>query len=157
MMTEERDAWWGPVALLMLLIAFSMDLLVWQLSGGTEFSSIIERAILGFTLAFGLTSFALLLISLGAVHSHVRWQEQVVGLFLLTGLGLSLTNWQMEGSFDAMRDEGVILLSGITAMLAAVGLVFGLLLALVTGREHTPDPLLELDSTHGDVSLELED
>ena len=156
-MTEERDAWWGPVALLMLLIAFSMDLLVWQLSGGTEFSSIMERAILGFTLAFGLTSFALLLISLGAVHSHVRWQEQVVGLFLLTGLGLSLTNWQMEGSFDAMRDEGVILLSGITAMLAAVGLVFGLLLALVTGREHTPDPLLELDSTHGDVSLELED
>ena len=157
MMTEERDAWWGPVALLMLLIAFSMDLLVWQLSGGTEFSSIIERAILGFTLAFGLTSFALLLISLGAVHSHVRWQEQVVGLFLLTGLGLSLTNWQMEGSVDAMRGEGVILLSGITAMLAAVGLVFGLLLALVTGREHTPDPLLEMDSTHGDVALELED
>ncbi len=157
MMTEERDAWWGPVALLMLLIAFSMDLLVWQLSGGTEFSSIIERAILGFTLAFGLTSFALLLISLGAVHSHVRWQEQVVGLFLLTGLGLSLTNWQMEGSVDAIRDEGVILLSGITAMLAAVGLVFGLLLALVTGREHIPDPLLEMDSTHGDVSLELED
>ena len=157
MMTEERDAWWGPVALLMLLIAFSMDLLVWQLSGGTEFSSIIERAILGFTLAFGLTSFALLLISIGAVHSHVRWQEQVVGLFLLTGLGLSLTNWQMEGSVDAIRDEGVILLSGITAMLAAVGLVFGLLLALVTGREHTPDPLLEMDSTHGDVSLELED
>ena len=157
MMTEEKNAWWGPVALLMLLIAFSMDLLVWQLSGGTEFSSIIERAILGFTLAFGLTSFALLLISLGAVHSHVRWQEQVVGLFLLTGLGLSLTNWQMEGSVDAMRDEGVILLSGITAMLAAVGLVFGLLLALVTGREHTPDPLLEMDSTHGDVALELED
>ena len=157
MMTEERDAWWGPVALLMLLIAFSMDLLVWQLSGGTEFSSIIERAILGFTLAFGLTSFALLLISIGAVHSHVRWQEQVVGLFLLTVLGLSLTNWQMEGSVDAMRDEGVILLSGITAMLAAVGLVFGLLLALVTGREHTPDPLLEMDSTHGDVALELED
>ena len=157
MMTEERDAWWGPVALLMLLIAFSMDLLVWQLSGGTEFSSIIERAILGFTLAFGLTSFALLLISLGAVHSHVRWQEQVVGLFLLTGLGLSLTNWQMEGSVDAIRDEGVILLAGITAMLAAVGLVFGLLLALVTGREHIPDPLLEMDSTHGDVSLELED
>ena len=157
MMTEERDAWWGPVALLMLLIAFSMDLLVWQLSGGTEFSSIIERAILGFTLAFGLTSFALLLISLGAVHSHVRWQEQVVGLFLLTGLGLSLTIWQMEGSVDAIRDEGLILLSGITAMLAAVGLVFGLLLALVTGREHIPDSLLEMDSTHGDVSLELED
>tara|TARA_B100001750_G_scaffold90577_1_gene71617 strand:- start:30 stop:500 length:471 start_codon:yes stop_codon:yes gene_type:complete len=156
-MTEERDAWWGPVALLMFLIAFSMNLLVWQLSGGTEFSAIVDRMILGFTLAFGVTSLALLLISLGAMHRHVRWQEQVVGLFLLAGLGLSLANWQMEGSFDAMRDEGVILLSGITAMLAAVGLVFGLLLALVTGREHHPDPLLQMESTRGDVSIELED
>ena len=156
-MTEERDAWWGPVALLMLVIAFGMDLLVWQLSGGVEFSLIAERIILGFTLAFGLTSFALLLVSLGAVHRHVRWHEQVVGLLLLTGLGLSLSNWQVEGSFDAMRHEGVILLSGITAMLAAVGLVFGLLLALVTGREHTPDPLLQMESTGGDVSIEIED
>ena len=156
-MTEERDAWWGPVALLMLLIAFSMDLLVWQRSGGTEFSSIVERVLLGFTLAFGVTSLGLLLISLGAVHRHVRWQEQVIGLLLLAGLGLSLANWQMEGSFDAMRDEGVILLSGITAMLAAVGLVFGLLLALVTGREHDSDPLLQMESTGGDVSIELED
>ena len=157
MMTEERDAWWGPVALLMLVIAFGMDLLVWQLSGGVEFSLIAERIILGFTLAFGMTSFALLLVSLGAVHRHVRWHEQVVGLLLLTGLGLSLSNWQVEGSFDAMRHEGVILLSGITAMLAAVGLVFGLLLALVTGREHTPDPLLQMESTGGDVSIEIED
>ena len=156
-MTEKRDSWWGPIALLMLLLAFSMDLLVWQLSGGVEFSSIIERMLLGFTLAFGITSFALLLISIGAVHQHVRWKEQVLGLFLLAGLGLSLSNWQMDGSLDAMRSEGVMLFSGITAMLAAVGLVFGLLLALVTGREHVPDPLLELDSTGGDVSVELDD
>ena len=156
-MTEKRDCWWGQIALLMLLLAFSMDLLVWQLSGGVEFSSIIERMLLGFTLAFGITSFALLLISIGAVHQHVRWKEQVVGLFLLAGLGLSLSNWQMDGSLDAMRSEGVMLFSGITAMLAAVGLVFGLLLALVTGREHVPDPLLDLDSTGGDVSVELDD
>ena len=156
-MTEKRDSWWGQIALLMLLLAFSMDLLVWQLSGGVEFSSIIERMLLGFTLAFGITSFALLLISIGAVHQHVRWKEQVVGLFLLAGLGLSLSNWQMDGSLDTMRSEGVMLFSGITAMLAAVGLVFGLLLALVTGREHVPDPLLELDSTGGDVSVELDD
>ena len=45
----------------------------------------------------------------------------------------------------------------VRQMLAAVGLVFGLLLALVTGREHVPDPLLDLDSTGGDVSLELDD
>ena len=156
-MTERRESWWGPIALLMLLLAFSMDLLVWQLSGGVELSSILERMLLGFTLAFGITSFALLLISIGALHQHVRWKEQVVGLTLLTGLGLSLSNWQMDGSLESLRSEGVMLFSGMTAMLAAVGLVFGLLLALVTGREHVPDPLLDLDSTGGDVSLELDD
>ena len=156
-MTEQRDAWWGPIALLMLLLAFSMDLLVWQLSGGVEISTILERLLLGFTLAFGSTSFALLMISIGALHQHVRWKEQVVGLTLLTGLGLSLSNWQMDGSLESLRGEGVMLFSGMTAMLAAVGLVFGLLLALVTGREHVPDPLLDLDSTGGDVSLELDD
>lgn len=156
-MTEQRESWWGPIALLMLLLAFSMDLLVWQLSGGVELSTIFERMLLGFTLAFGITSFALLLISIGALHQHVRWKEQVVGLFLLAGLGLSLSNWQMDSSLESLRSEGVMLFSGMTAMLAAVGLVFGLLLALVTGREHVPDPLLDLDSTGGDVSLELDD
>ena len=156
-MTEQRESWWGPVALLMLLLAISMDLFVWQVSGGVEFSSIVERILLGFTLAFGITSFALLVVSIGAIHRHVRWKEQIVGLFLLAGLGLSLSNWQMDGSLDAMRSEGVMLFSGITAALAAVGLVFGLLLALVTGREHVPDPLLDMDSTGGDVSVELDD
>ena len=156
-MTEQRESWWGPVALLMLLLAISMDLFVWQVSGGVEFSSIVERILLGFTLAFGITSFALLVVSIGAIHRHVRWKEQIVGLFLLAGLGLSLSNWQMDGSWDAMRSEGVMLFSGITAALAAVGLVFGLLLALVTGREHVPDPLLDMESTGGDVSVELDD
>ena len=55
-----------------------------------------------------------------------------------------------------MRQGGVILLSGLTGMLTALGLVFGLLLALVTGREHTTDPLLDMESTDGDVSIELE-
>jgi hypothetical protein len=141
----------------MFLIAFSMDLFVWQLSGGTEFSSIVERLILGFSLAFGITSFALLLISIGTLHQHARWKEQILGLLILTNLGLCLAYWQMESSIDAVRSEGVMLFSGMTAMLAAVGLVFGLLLALVTGREHIQDPLLELNSTGGDVALELED
>ena len=156
-MTEEKESWWGPIALLMLLLAFSMDLLVWQISGGVELSMIVERMLLGFTLAFGITSFSLLLISIGALHQHVRWKEQVVGLFLLAGLGLALSNWQLGGSLETLRSEGVMLFSGMTAMLAAGGLVFGLLLALVTGREHVPDPLLDMDSTGGDVSLELDD
>ena len=156
-MSDVKDAWWKPVALLMFVLAFGMDLLVWHYSGGWEFPAIIERMILGFTLAFGMTAFAILLVSLGAVHQHMRWQEQIIGLILLTGLGLSLTNWQMGGSIEDMVQGAVILLSGLTAMLAAVGLVFGLLLALVTGREYVPDPLLEMNSTQGDVSIELED
>ncbi len=156
-MTEKRDSWWGPVALLMLLIAFSMDLLVWQLSGGTKFSSITERLLLGFSLAFGITSLALLLVTIAAIHQHARWKEQVIGLLLLAGLGLSIAHWQMGGSIEDMRNEGAMLFSGMAAMMASVGLVFGLLLALITGREHTADPLLELESTGGDVSVSLED
>ena len=156
-MTEKRDSWWGPVALLMLLIAFSMDLLVWQLSGGTEFTLIIERMLLGFSLAFGITSLALLLVTIAAIHQHARWKEQVIGLLLLAGLGLSVAHWQMGGSIEDMRYQGVMLFSGMAAMMAAVGLVFGLLLALITGREHPADPLLELKSTGGDVAVDLED
>ena len=155
-MSEKRDAWWGPIALLMFLIAFSMDLFVWKLSGGVEFSSIIDQVILGFSLAFGITSLVLLFVSLGAVHKHMRWQEQILGLLGCAYLGISCYGWVGNG-FDSMSKDSVILLAGLTAMLAAVGLVFGLLLALVTGREHTSDPLLEMESTGGDVSVELED
>ncbi|MDE0707617.1 MAG: hypothetical protein OSB33_01580 [Candidatus Poseidoniales archaeon] len=155
-MSEKKDAWWGPIALLMLLIAFSMNLFVWQLSGGVEFSSIIDRMVTGFSLAFGITSFALLFVSLGAVHKHMRWQEQILGLFGCAYLGIKCYGWVGNG-FDSISEDAVILLAGLTAMLAAVGLVFGLLLALVTGREHIPDLLLEMDSTDGDVAVELED
>jgi|ETNmetMinimDraft_5_1059913.scaffolds.fasta_scaffold36383_3 hypothetical protein len=155
-MSEEKDAWWAPVSLLTILIAICMDLLVWRYSGGSEFSSVASRMVLGFTMSFGVTSLALLLVSIGAIHKHARWQEQVVGLTILTALGLGLTYWQLDGSIDAMRTDGIILLTGATAMFAAIGLVFGLLLALVTGRKHAQDPLIELDSTGGDVSVELE-
>ena len=154
-MTEKRDSWWGPVALLMLLLAFSMDLLVWQLSGGTEFSLITERLLLGFCLAFGITSLALLLVTIAAIHQHARWKEQVIGLLLLASLGLSTAHWQMGGSIEDMRNEGAMLFSGMAAMVAAVGLVFGLLLALITGRQHQQDPLLEMESTLGDVEIEI--
>ena len=81
----------------------------------------------------------------------------MIGLLLLTGLGLSVAHWQMGGSIEDMRNQGVMLFSGMAAMIAAVGLVCGLLLALITGREHPADPLLELESTGGDVAVDLED
>ena len=155
-MSEEKDAWWAPVSLLTILIAICMDLLVWRYSEGSEFSSVASRLVLGFTMSFGVTSLALLIVSIGAIHKHSRWQEQVIGLAILTSLGLGLTYWQLDGSIDAMRNYGVILLAGASAMFAAIGLVFGLLLALVTGRKHIADPLIEMESTGGDLSVELE-
>lgn len=154
-MTQQKDAWWKPVALLMLVIAIGMDLLVWQLSGGVEFSTIAQQAFRGFILAFGGTSIALLTISLGSLHRHAQWKEQIIGLGLLSVIALYLAHSEYGQSIDGMREGGTILLSGLTAMLAAVGLVFGLLLALVTGREHVSDPLLEMESTGGDVSIEV--
>lgn len=155
MMAETKDAWWGPVALLMLLIAIGMDLLVWQLSGGADISNIIEQVILGFVLAFGLTCFVLMVVSIGSAHQHSQWGMQIGGLLLLASLGIFLANSQLNGSLENMRENGVILLSGLTAMLAALGLVFGLLLALVTGREYAADPLLEMESTSGDVAIDV--
>ncbi|MEE2759044.1 MAG: hypothetical protein VYA86_03585 [Candidatus Thermoplasmatota archaeon] len=154
-MAETKDAWWGPVALLMLLIAIGMDLLVWQLSGGADISNIIEQVILGFVLAFGLTCFVLMVVSIGSAHQHSQWGMQIGGLLLLASLGIFLANSQLNGSLENMRENGVILLSGLTAMLAALGLVFGLLLALVTGREYAADPLLEMESTSGDVAIDV--
>ena len=112
--------------------------------------------IIGFTLAFGMTSLALLVVSLSAVHKHMRWQEQVLGLAVFTILGISLAYWSLEESTQSLRENGAILIAGLIAMLAAIGLVFGLLLALITGRTHEPDLLISLKSTDGDVEIELE-
>tara|TARA_Y100001970_G_scaffold272699_1_gene369753 strand:+ start:1321 stop:1791 length:471 start_codon:yes stop_codon:yes gene_type:complete len=153
-MTQSKDAWWRPVALLMLSFAIGMDLLVWQLSGGVQFSKIVEQMIDGFILAFAGTSLVLLTMSLGSVHRYAQWKEQIFGLLLLTMIGFYLTFQLYNGESEDIREGGAILLSGLTAMLTAIGLVFGLLLALVTGREHFTDPLLEMESTGGDVDIE---
>ena len=102
-MTQKKDAWWKPVALLMLVIAFGMDLLVWQLSGGVEFSTIAQEAIRGFILAFGGTSIALLTISLGSLHRHSQWKEQITGLLLLSVIALYLAYSEYGRSIDGMR------------------------------------------------------
>ncbi|MBN17813.1 MAG: hypothetical protein CMB37_06635 [Euryarchaeota archaeon] len=155
-MSGNKDSWWGPIGLLLFLIAIGMDLLVWNFSGGVEIYSIVQNMIIGFTLAFGMTSLALLVVSLSAVHKHMRWQEQVLGLAVFTILGISLAYWSLEESTQSLRENGAILIAGLIAMLAAIGLVFGLLLALITGRTHEPDLLISLKSTDGDVEIELE-
>jgi len=160
MAAEDQGPWWRLIAMLLLLIIIGMDLVAWQLSGGANISEVLGNFLVGLTLAFTMTSVGLLLVSLAALHRHMRWQEQVIGLTLLSTIGLAITSSiiQSDGqstidALDAMRTEGGMILNGMTATLAAVGLVLGLLLALVTGREHAPDPLLEMESTGGDVAL----
>lgn len=151
---EDKGPWWRLIAALLACIVLGMDLLVWQLSGGTDLGGAGGRMLLGAALAFGLACLAFLLVSLAALHRHMRWREQVFGLTLFSGLGLSLSIWRTGDAIDLLRPEGGMLLAGLTAALAATGLVLGLLLALVTGRTHQTDPLLEMRSTGGEVPLE---
>ncbi len=155
MMSENNDSWWGPIGLLMFLIAIGMDLLVWNFSGGADMLLILNNIIIGFTLTFGMTTLALLVVSLASVHKHMRWQEQIIGLTAFTLFGMSITYWLLDGSIDSIRENGTIIIAGLTAALAATGLVFGLLLALITGRTHADDPLIAMKSTDGDVEIEL--
>ena len=155
MMSESNDSWWGPIGLLMFLIAIGMDLLVWNFSGGGDMLLILNNIIIGFTLTFGMTTLALLVVSLASVHKHMRWQEQIIGLTIFTLFGMSITYWLLDGSIDSIRENGTIIIAGLTAALAATGLVFGLLLALITGRTHADDPLIAMKSTDGDVEIEL--
>jgi hypothetical protein len=157
MAAEDRGPWWRLIALLLVLILVAMDLLVWQFSGGTDVADAFRDMMIGAALAFGLACLALLLVSLGTLHRHMRWREQVFGLALFAGLGLSAAAWQLGDSIAALREQAGILLVGLSAAMAASGLVLGLLLALVTGRQHVADPLLDMHSTGGDVSLEIED
>ena len=162
MASNDSGPWWKIIAVLMLLLFVGMDLIVWQFSGGVEISSLANDFIIGLALAFGITSLVLLLVSLATMHRHMPWKEQIVGLALMSSLGLSLTAWLLEGdigstegAISAIRMEGAMLINGLTAALAASMLVLGLLLALVTGRQYQADPLLEMDSTVGDVEIEI--
>ena len=157
MAAEDKGPWWRLIALLLVLILVAMDLLVWQFSGGADVLDAFRNMMIGAALAFGLACLALLLVSLGTMHRHMRWREQVFGLALFTGLGLSAAAWQLGDSISTLREQAGMLLVGLSAALAASGLVLGLLLALVTGRKHVSDPLLDMHSTGGDVSLEIED
>ncbi len=162
MASNDSGPWWKIIALLMLLLLIGMDLVVWQFSGGVNFQSLSSDLIIGFTLAFGITSLVLFLISLATIHRHMQWKEQLVGLALMSSLGLSLTAWLLEGdtgssegAINAIRTESAMLINGLTAALAASMLVLGLLLALITGRQHQTDPLLEMESTLGDIEIEI--
>ena len=131
MAADDRGPWWRLIALLLVLILIAMDLLVWQFSGGTDVLDAFRDMMNGAALAFGLASLALLLVSLGTLHRHMRWREQVFGLALFTGLGLSAAAWQLGDSISTLREQAGMLLVGLSAALAASGLVLGLLLGVV--------------------------
>jgi|GEM_PF-2873634 len=139
-------------------LAIAIDVTAWYLRGEIDPSSVLSRALFGLVLALGLSASALLLVTISAIHREMRATEQVIGLAIAAGLGLSLTGWMIEGGFatsisgtenilEQARIGGAMLLNGLFASLTAAGLVFGLLLALVTGRPMEKDPLLELEST----------
>jgi len=132
----------------LLLLVLIIDLSAIEAGGMPDLGAVLERILLGLGIGLSLASGALLLITLGAMHRHMRAVEQILGLSLALALGLALTH--LFGGCDlaaTFSQEGVMLLASASALLTAGGLAFGLLLATVTGRTHPQDPLLEMQST----------
>ncbi len=149
---------WRWVFSTLIGLAIAIDVTAWYLRGEIDPSSILSRVLLGLVLGLGLTASGLLLVTISAVHREMRAVEQIIGLAIAAGLGLSLAGWMIEGGIGASASgmDGILeesrigaamLLNGLFAGLTAAGLVFGLLLALVTGRPMEKDPLLDLEST----------
>jgi hypothetical protein len=150
-----RDSW----RLLLLLVAIISGLLVvdWQL--GVDFSAVLaERRILhSLIVAFTTTSGVLFMATVAMAHRHSRVVEQLIGTGIATGFGILLYGvvvsdlaWTVPYTQNGVDDQFYLtalrMLGTLLAAFTAFGLVFGMLLALVTGRQPEKDPLLDLES-----------
>ena len=119
--------------------------------------------------SFMLTTGLLFMFTLAFAHRQARITEQSLGMFLTTVVAALVYGWAVDvgmllpgvvGDVWSQFSTTVLrLLVAECAGLLALGICFGLLLALVSGRRHADDPLLELSSedftaAEGDDSAE---
>ena len=119
--------------------------------------------------SFMLTTGLLFMFTLAFAHRQARITEQALGMFLTTVVAALVYGWAVDAGMLLPGVVGDIwsqfsttvlrLLVSECAGLLALGICFGLLLALVSGRRHADDPLLELSSedfsaAEGDDSAE---
>ena len=173
MNTKDGDAKrdWQTLALVVLTLILCIFVANIHLEVDDEVSGVdigmrfFHSAIVSFMLTAGL----LLMFTLAFAHRQARITEQALGMFLTTVVTALIYRWIIDAGMllpgvmgDVWSQFSTTVLRLLVAGCAgwlALGICFGLLLALVSGRRHADDPLLELSSedftaVEGDDSAE---
>jgi len=132
-----------PVAAIVLVMIWAdyPELLVRDTAQDPGLRRVLFPALITFTTTAGILTIA----SLGSIHKAFKPTIQVAGLGLTTALGVMLG--AMVGISCEIAVTGVAHgLASFSAAAIAAGATIGLLLAIVTGRPHPPDPLLDLEA-----------
>lgn len=117
------------------------------------FSRFVHSALVSFMVVSGI----LFLLTMALSHNHARLVEQALGTFLAAAAGAFVYGSVVDDGFvvavigsdvwTQFSTGALRMLVSDFAIVLAGCISFGLLLTLVTGREVSPDPLLELEST----------
>jgi hypothetical protein len=133
-----------PVATIVLVMIWAdyPELLIRDTSDDLGLRRVLFPALVTFTTTVGI----LTITSLGSLHKAFKPTIQVAGLGAMALFGIilgALVGISCEMAFS-MIAHGI---ASFSAAAIAVGATVGLLLAMVTGRPHPPDPLLQLEAS----------
>ncbi len=131
-----------PVATIVLVMIWAdyPELLIRDTTDDPGLRRVLFPALVTFTTTVSILAIA----SLGSLHRAFKPTIQVAGLgaMALAGIVLAaIVGVSCEMAFSIIA-HGI---ASFSAAAIAVGASIGLLLAMVTGRPHPPDPLLELE------------
>lgn len=128
-----------------------------EVRGEVEDVDILSRFTHAALISFIFANSALFLMTLALSHKHAKLVEQALGTLLaaiigafLFGLvvdsGMTVTNVATD-VWSQFATGAIRMMITDSAILLALGVSFGVLLTLVTGRENPSDPLLSMETT----------
>jgi hypothetical protein len=133
-----------PMATIVLVMIWAdyPELLIRDTTDDLGLRRILFPALVTFTTTVSI----LAITSLGSLHKAFKPTIQVAGLGAMA-LGGIIIGYLLNISCEMAISMVAHGIASFSAAAIAVGATIGLLLAMVTGRPHPPDPLLELEST----------
>tara|TARA_B100001013_G_C24583685_1_gene431730 strand:+ start:492 stop:1013 length:522 start_codon:yes stop_codon:yes gene_type:complete len=160
MNTNDGDAKrdWQTLAmvLLMLILCIFVANVHLEVRGEVSNVDIGMRFFHSAIVSFMLTTGMLFTFTLAFAHRQARITEQALGMFLTTVVAALIYGWAIDSGMllpgvvnDIWSQFSTTVLRLLVVECAgwiALGICFGLLLAMVSGREYADDPLLELNS-----------